>query len=227
MKVTHATKDRVMEAAALLFNRKGFDGTSVREIAARANVNVALISYYFGGKKGLMEQLLTGFLEGYISALEGIYDDHTGKSRRECLLNMADAVISFQQKNANLARFVQREITLDTMLNRELMTTYLSKEKYLLQSVLTEGISRKEFRKVPVPYTIMQLKGMFAMPYLHPQYLAEVLHVYPNEQYFYKIYTGEIRRWIEQSLCHHQSQLKVIPAPAPGWQTEANIRLQG
>ncbi|PAV34381.1 TetR family transcriptional regulator, partial [Bacillus licheniformis] len=51
---TPTTKDRIIESAVELFNQKGFSGTSVREIARAANVNVAHISYYFNGKGGLM-----------------------------------------------------------------------------------------------------------------------------------------------------------------------------
>lgn len=32
-------------------SKKGFEGTSVRDISAKANINVAMISYYFGSKE--------------------------------------------------------------------------------------------------------------------------------------------------------------------------------
>ncbi len=44
-----------MNAAEKLFAVNGFDGTSVRDIAQEAGVNVAMISYYFGSKEKLME----------------------------------------------------------------------------------------------------------------------------------------------------------------------------
>ena len=46
-----------MEAAEELFAEKGFDGTSVRDVAKEAGVNLAMISYYFGSKEKLMEAL--------------------------------------------------------------------------------------------------------------------------------------------------------------------------
>src|SRR5271169_1274878 len=46
---------QIMETAEELFANKGFDGTSVRDIAQEAGVNVAMISYYFGSKEKLME----------------------------------------------------------------------------------------------------------------------------------------------------------------------------
>ena len=43
-----------MQAAEELFAEKGFDGTSVRDIAETAGVNLAMINYYFGSKEKLM-----------------------------------------------------------------------------------------------------------------------------------------------------------------------------
>ena len=45
----------IINTAEKLFAVNGFDGTSVRDIAHEADVNVAMISYYFGSKEKLME----------------------------------------------------------------------------------------------------------------------------------------------------------------------------
>jgi AcrR family transcriptional regulator len=45
----------IINVAERLFAEKGFDGASVRDIAHAAEVNVAMISYYFGSKEKLME----------------------------------------------------------------------------------------------------------------------------------------------------------------------------
>jgi AcrR family transcriptional regulator len=47
----------LLATAELLFSRKGFDGTSVRDIAESAGINTAMISYYFGSKEKLMEEI--------------------------------------------------------------------------------------------------------------------------------------------------------------------------
>src|SRR5215213_4302877 len=48
---------QIMEAAEELFAEKGFAGTSVRDIADAAGVNLAMISYYFGSKEKMMEAM--------------------------------------------------------------------------------------------------------------------------------------------------------------------------
>src|SRR6187200_2645379 len=52
------TKDKILLAARELFEEKGYDSTSVREIAAKAGVNVALINYHFGSKETLLTDLI-------------------------------------------------------------------------------------------------------------------------------------------------------------------------
>jgi len=48
---------QILETAERLFAARGFDGTSVRDIADEAGVNAAMISYYFRSKEKLMEAL--------------------------------------------------------------------------------------------------------------------------------------------------------------------------
>ena len=48
---------QIIEEAEKLFAEKGFNGTSVRDIAKNAEVNLAMISYYFGSKDKLLEAI--------------------------------------------------------------------------------------------------------------------------------------------------------------------------
>lgn len=48
---------QIIQTAERLFSNKGYEGTSVRDIAEEAGVNLAMISYYFGSKEKLMEAL--------------------------------------------------------------------------------------------------------------------------------------------------------------------------
>ena len=48
---------KILDVAEELIAKKGFDGTSVRDICSKANINVAMISYYFGSKEKMMSYL--------------------------------------------------------------------------------------------------------------------------------------------------------------------------
>ncbi|HEY4618815.1 MAG TPA: TetR family transcriptional regulator, partial [Flavobacterium sp.] len=49
---------QILQVAETLFAEKGFDGTSIRNIAKEAKINVAMVSYYFGSKERLLESLI-------------------------------------------------------------------------------------------------------------------------------------------------------------------------
>ena len=62
-----ATKDSIMAVAMRLFAEKGLRLVTVREICKTANVNVALVNYYFRNKNGL-----------YQACVERLFHENTG-----------------------------------------------------------------------------------------------------------------------------------------------------
>lgn len=61
------TRQRILDAALDLFGERGLTGATVRDIAKRAKVNVAAISYHFGGKEELYRAVATA-IAGSITA---------------------------------------------------------------------------------------------------------------------------------------------------------------
>lgn len=55
-------RSRLIEAAMELFAEKGYEGTSVRDLATAAGVNVAAVSYHFGSKDALYTETLRACL---------------------------------------------------------------------------------------------------------------------------------------------------------------------
>lgn len=58
MSKSEKTREKLLAAAHEAFWKKGYSNVSVRDIAQAAEVDVALISRYFGGKLGLFEATL-------------------------------------------------------------------------------------------------------------------------------------------------------------------------
>ena len=57
---SEVTRERILKAAERLFAERGYDGTSIRAIVAKARVNQAAINYHFDGKDGLYREVLRG-----------------------------------------------------------------------------------------------------------------------------------------------------------------------
>jgi len=63
---------QIMQKALEVFAEKGFDSASVRDIAQRAEVNIAMISYYFGSKEKLLEAIFLNYTSSMTGKIEDI-----------------------------------------------------------------------------------------------------------------------------------------------------------
>jgi AcrR family transcriptional regulator len=69
------TRDRILRTAERLFAERGFNGVSVRELAAAAQVNIASIGYHFDSKEGLLSEVYRRHCEPMIEErLRGLAD---------------------------------------------------------------------------------------------------------------------------------------------------------
>jgi len=55
VKPPHETRTRILDAAEELFMQHGFEATSMRQLTAKANANLAAVNYHFGSKDALIE----------------------------------------------------------------------------------------------------------------------------------------------------------------------------
>lgn len=194
------TKQMILDSALYLFHLKGYHATSIRDIANKAKINPANIAYYFKNKQGLLEYCFTSYLEKYIGVLESNVALLEQKGPQRCLIDLVKEVLQFQRENFLAARFIYGESALDTNLNREIHSTYFTKEKYFFQHILDEGIKARAFQSVSVPLYLLQLKGLLTASVLHPHYATEVLYVFPQEPYYSDLYANEVKRFIELTL---------------------------
>jgi AcrR family transcriptional regulator len=137
----------IINAAEKLFAVNGFDGTSVRDIASAAGVNVAMISYYFGSKEKLMETVFEQKSTTIRIKVESLLQD----DRLTCLekINVliddyVDKFISQQEFHKIMMReqLIEKGTTLAALIH-ELKKRNQASIRLLIQ----EGQRSGEFRK--------------------------------------------------------------------------------
>ena len=87
------TRERILKAAERLFAERGYDGTSIRTIVAKAKVNQAAINYHFEGKDGLYREVLR-------AAFRALTEDQLAHSEE----------IKTMSREAALSEFVRRQL---------------------------------------------------------------------------------------------------------------------
>ena len=79
VKPQHETRTRILDAAEELFMQHGFEGTSMRQLTARAGVNLAAVNYHFGSKDSLIEAVFKRRLDPMnaerVAALDALEKD--------------------------------------------------------------------------------------------------------------------------------------------------------
>ena len=84
------SKERILQTAVSLFAHQGFAETGMRELAVEANVNLSMVNYYFGSKKGLLKIILDSFFVGYVAiAREELLGDVDLHSKLEQFITRA------------------------------------------------------------------------------------------------------------------------------------------
>ena len=106
-----ATKKNILTQAQLLFSAHGLDGVSVRDIATQSNVNVALISHYFGGKQGLYDSCIDA-LYHEISAVRPLLIQRIqrGSPTPALLSSLITDAYQFARLHQGSLRLLQRDI---------------------------------------------------------------------------------------------------------------------
>ncbi len=199
------TKMRILTAAAKLFDAQGFDGTTVRQIAEAAQVNLALISYHFRGKRGVLEVLIASYYETFFRLLDEQQVRFQSLSPMDKLAAIVRLYVFFQRDHAEVTRLIQRELSVESMLAREVMTVYIQRWKHGFATAIEEGIASGQFRPAAVDQVLLAMTSLLIYPYLNPQSVREVYFLEPG--------SDEFCEWLVESTVQLLRSLLVSAPP--------------
>ena len=99
-------REQLLDVGCMLFAERGFDGTSVEEVALRAGVSKPVVYEHFGGKEGLyvavVEREVQRLLGGFTAALTG---DHPRRLLEQATL----ALLTYVDRHSDGFRILVRE----------------------------------------------------------------------------------------------------------------------
>lgn len=201
----NSTKQKVVDAASALFFQKGFDGTTVRDIAERASVNVSLISYYFKSKQGLLEYAVSTYYEHFFTQIRQMLEDVKDQSPLEKVKKLTEVIIEYRQEHYQIASLVQRELSLDSTFVREVSVTYLAKERYIISELFFDIIKHNRHKYRKRSFLLMQFQGMLIAPYTIQSDWQHQLSDEYSHRYFANNYIKTIHHWLH--YIHYSPEL--------------------
>ena len=149
-------EENILFAAEKLFAEKGFDATSTREISTAANVNVSMISYYFGSKEKMMSYLyryrVQKTRESFAEFAEIIKEGKPEMQMKELIKFVINQLFKFSYFHG----FVTQELRHTEHLKDDLLefyTTFTTK----IDEVIKKGVASGVFHNAPKPEDILTL----------------------------------------------------------------------
>ncbi|MCY9666024.1 TetR family transcriptional regulator [Paenibacillus alginolyticus] len=131
-------KMKILLAAKKLFAKNGYDATSVRQICEEAGANVALVSYYFGGKESVFYEIFNQFFpKNKLIDFFAIEDPIVG------IRTIIQGVIEIRSSDPQMITIMQMEIiTITPRVEkmRELVYPLWKKVRDLLEKGRQDGI---------------------------------------------------------------------------------------
>jgi len=127
-------RDRLLDAAEELFCEYGFEGTSIRDIAAVAGCNIAAVNYYFGGKENLYVAVWRRHLhimrQARVASIEKIMSQQDSEpSLEELLTSYANAFVEPLVDKKTGGRFMR-------LMAREMVDKHLPQNIFLEEMII-------------------------------------------------------------------------------------------
>jgi AcrR family transcriptional regulator len=158
-------REQILEVALRLFARRGFEGTTTRQIAAGARVNEAIIFRHFPRKEDLYWAVLERECErqGGTQAFRRKLASGRGNDG-EVLSGIARDILDRRSRDVSLSRLLLFSALENHRLSQRFFRTYLAEYYEVLADHIRAGIAAGQFRAVD---PMLAARGFFGMMVYH------------------------------------------------------------
>ena len=156
------TRRRILESAEIEFADHGFDGVSVRQIALRANVPIALISYHFGGKEGLYKAIFEMrspmIIDERVTGLR-LAEMESDRDRKVEMIVKAVLVPNLHmrstERNSSYSRILAREVSDPKSHDRQVIADLFDPIAYKVMDALQRAMPERTIEEINWAYQAM------------------------------------------------------------------------
>lgn len=174
MKKNTSTENEILEAAKRIFQKKGMDGARMQEIADEANINKALLHYYFRSKQLLFEAVFKNAFLMLSPQLNNILNEDS--TLFEKIQKFSKNYITFIIAHPYIPNFIIQELNKNPEFIKKIMIEkYLpSIEKFKIQ--VLENINNGTIKSINPSQLFIHLISLNALPFLAAPLLKGILN---------------------------------------------------
>ena len=151
-------REQLLDVSRSLFAERGFEGTSIEEIAARANVSKPVVYEHFGGKEGIYAVVVDREMQRLLDMVTGAL---SGGHPRELLEQAALALLDYVEQYSDGFRILVRDspVAQSTGTFASLISDIASQ----VEHILGQEFRNRSFDSKLAPMYSQMLVGMVAL----------------------------------------------------------------
>lgn len=197
------TEQKIFEAATELFIEKGVDRTSVRDIATKAGINLALMNYYFRSKENLFDAIFANLVKKNTKDLIKIMDSDL--ELNEKISQYVSTYIDILIENPLLVSFFMAILhrSREKITEMDVIHNLYGREKFT-QQIVDEG-KKGTIKKTEPSHFYVDMISMITFPFAIKPLIMDKNEL--NEEEFMK--------FIEYRKIHITQMLKDSIKPCP------------
>ncbi|HQO03164.1 MAG TPA: TetR/AcrR family transcriptional regulator [Spirochaetota bacterium] len=141
-----ATRDSILEEALDLFSKKGYSGTSIRDIVHRVGIKGSSLYNHFSGKDEILTTLLDDFnLLDLVNSMGIDSPEAQGNTLPKALTAITDALLQFLEtvRHKKFIKIVFMELLNETGTSNKIFTDYLDEFRASVARLLKGFMDRK------------------------------------------------------------------------------------
>ena len=175
------TEERIKQAARKVFHQKGYAATRTRDTAEEANINHAMLNYYFRSKEKLFEIVMMETMAQFFKGVGIILNDEN-TSLEEKIERVVANYIDLLLEEPELPTFILNEVRPNpqffveqTPINEALTYSVFARQyaQAVIQGIVTEP---------NLMHTILNVIGLVIFPFVAKPMLSAITNL-PEEQY--------------------------------------------
>lgn len=156
-------REQLIDVSRALFAQKGFEGTSVEEIAARAQVSKPVVYEHFGGKEGIYAVVVDREIQGLTAALTGALT--AGGHPKVVLERTALALLTYIESSEDGFRVLVRDSPVAQATGT--FSSLIGDVATQVEHLLAEQFRRRTLDPGVAPIYAQMLVGMVALTGQH------------------------------------------------------------
>lgn len=192
------TEELILDAAKVVFHRKGYEGARMQEIADEAGINKSLLHYYFRNKENLFEAV---FEAAFTNIMTRVFEIFSGDTPFEEKIGLfCDQYITFIQKNSYVPWFIINGLYEKPDQIRKIFTKLNFKPGYLLSSIGNQVNQDYKIEIDPIQLYI-NILSLSVFPVVARPLIEEVFGLHGEElDKFYEQRKTEVPEFVLNSL---------------------------